>query len=317
MAKTRIEHLKELSNSDYKIADDQPNINDWKIVDNSGKRVGKVKDLLFDKEAKRVRYIITDLNDGEILKEDRKVLIPIGKAKLNKKDERVIMPNITRDNLSALPAYTNTDALTQEDEHAIRNSISGTGATGSYNRETFYNHDDFDEDRFYDEDNDDNRMNTKKKVDVIEEDLEVGKREVNTGGARVTSRIVERPVEERVNLREEQVEVNRNRVDRPVDNKDLDNFEEDTIEMTETTEKPVVNKEARVVEEISLNKDVTNREQVIKDKVRKTEIDIDKTGDRTGKREGHLNKMENRGDSTWDNRDSDSARDTKSKDRNI
>lgn len=81
MSDRRVRHLHGLNHSDYKIADDQPDIENWKIVDTSGKRVGKVKDLLFDKEAMKVRYIITDLKDGELAPNDRRVLIPIGKAR--------------------------------------------------------------------------------------------------------------------------------------------------------------------------------------------------------------------------------------------
>ena len=45
--------------------------------------------------------------------------------------------------------------------------------------------------------------------------------------------------------------------------------------MTEHAEVPVVNKEARVVEEISLGKEVTERDEVVRDTVRKTEVDVD------------------------------------------
>ena len=37
----------------------------------------------------------------------------------------------------------------------------------------------------------------------------------------------------------------------------------------------MVNKEARVVEEITLDKEVTERDEVIRDTVRKTEVDVD------------------------------------------
>ncbi len=90
---------------------------------------------------------------------------------------------------------------------------------------------------------------------------------------------MERPVEERVNLREENVKVKRNPVDRPADSADMDNFKEKTIEATETSEVPVVNKEARVKEEITLEKEVKNKEEVIKDKVKETKVDIDKKSD--------------------------------------
>jgi stress response protein YsnF len=115
---------------------------------------------------------------------------------------------------------------------------------------------------------------------------------VETGGVRLRSRIVERPVEEHVRLREETVNVERNAVNRPVSSDDLANFKEQNIELTEHAEVPVVNKEARVVEEIRVSKDVTERDETIRDNVRHTEVDID-----------NLNK-----DKTRDDLDSSSSR---------
>ena len=54
------------------------------------------------------------------------------------------------------------------------------------------------------------------RIPVIEEELRVGKREVEGGGVRVRTRVVERPVEEAVRLREERVNVERRPVNRPV-----------------------------------------------------------------------------------------------------
>jgi len=113
------------------------------------------------------------------------------------------------------------------------------------------------------------------RIPIIEENLEVGKREVRTGGTRIRSRIVERPVEESLRLREENVTVERTPVDRAATAADLQNFGEKQIEMTETAEVPVVTKEARVVEEISLNKDVNERTETVSDTVRKTEVDVE------------------------------------------
>ncbi|HEX8636581.1 MAG TPA: DUF2382 domain-containing protein, partial [Pyrinomonadaceae bacterium] len=49
---------------------------------------------------------------------------------------------------------------------------------------------------------------------VIEDELRVGKREVEHGGVRVRSRVIEKPVEEHLRLREERVVVNRRPVNR-------------------------------------------------------------------------------------------------------
>lgn len=121
-------------------------------------------------------------------------------------------------------------------------------------------------------------------IPIIEENMQIGKRETETGGVRVRSRIVERPVEEHLRLREEHVNVERNPVNRPASDADLNAFKEGTIELTEHAEVPVVNKEARVVEEITLNKEVTERDEVVRDTVRKTEVDVDNLDTRNERR---------------------------------
>jgi len=111
-------------------------------------------------------------------------------------------------------------------------------------------------------------------IEVIEEEIQVGKRAVETGGVRVQSYVHEVPVEEEVRLREEHVEVERRPVDRPATAADLENLGEKTIEVREMQEKPVVSKEARVVEEVRINKTVEENTATVRDTVRKTEVDV-------------------------------------------
>ncbi|MES2734377.1 MAG: YsnF/AvaK domain-containing protein [Bacteroidota bacterium] len=110
---------------------------------------------------------------------------------------------------------------------------------------------------------------------IIEESIHVGKRVVESGGARLRSRIVETPVEESLRLRYERVRVERTPVDRPATEADFTSFQEGTIELTERNEVPVISKEARVVEEVSLNREVEEREETIRDTVRHTEVDVE------------------------------------------
>lgn len=154
MDNTRLNHLEELKGSDYKIAEGAPDIQGWRIVDYTGEKIGKVQDMLFDKMAQKVRYIITHLNDTYSNLGNRDVLIPIGKAQLNIPDEEVVISDLTLAQLSSLPSYTAGD-ITPEQEYAIRNTFLGSIAGGvtsgiaDYNRDTFYENKDFDEDRFY------------------------------------------------------------------------------------------------------------------------------------------------------------------------
>ncbi len=113
------------------------------------------------------------------------------------------------------------------------------------------------------------------KIPVIEEELQIGKRTVEQGGARVRSRIIEKPVEETVRLREEHVVVNRRPVDRAATASDFSNFKEGEMEITERAEQPVVSKQARVTEEVAIGKNVEEREKTVSDTVRRTEVDVE------------------------------------------
>ena len=54
-----------------------------------------------------------------------------------------------------------------------------------------------------------------------------------------------------------------------------DSFSDKTIEMTETAEEAVVSKNTRVVEEVGLRKEVSDRVETVRDTVRKEEVEID------------------------------------------
>jgi uncharacterized protein (TIGR02271 family) len=116
-------------------------------------------------------------------------------------------------------------------------------------------------------------------VPVVEEELRVGKRTVLKGGVRVYSRLVEQPVEETVNLQEERVRVERQPVNRPVQESDFRTNRDEVIEVEEYAEEPVISKEARVVEEVRVNKEATQRKETVKDKVRRTEVQVENLGE--------------------------------------
>ena len=115
------------------------------------------------------------------------------------------------------------------------------------------------------------------RIPIIEEQLRVGKREVERGGARVRSYIEERPVHESVNLREEHVHVERRPVDQAISSGALndDLLREHNVEMRETAEEAVIGKDARVIEEVVVQKTAEQRTQEVEDTVRHTHVDID------------------------------------------
>ncbi|HZN64239.1 MAG TPA: YsnF/AvaK domain-containing protein [Tepidisphaeraceae bacterium] len=111
-------------------------------------------------------------------------------------------------------------------------------------------------------------------IPVVEEELRVGKREVERGGSvRVETRVEERPVQEQVNLREEHVSVERRPVNRPATPADI-NKAGTTIEARERSEEAVIEKTPRVVEEVVVGKEATERSETIRDTVRRTDVEV-------------------------------------------
>ena len=120
-------------------------------------------------------------------------------------------------------------------------------------------------------------------IPLVEEQLLVGRRQVDRGGVRVRSYVVDTPVHDQVSLREERVDVQRRPVDvRIADAETL--FQERDITLNETAEEAVIGKEARVVEEVIVRKDVGERVETVNDTVRHTEVEVERTDGRDPKR---------------------------------
>lgn len=301
--------LIELGGSDYKVADGNPNIKGWDVKDTSGRRFGKVDELIFNPSSRKVRYLVLDLNKNDFNLRSRNVLVPIGKANLHEKDDDVILPAVTGQQLEELPEYEK-GKINSGTETRVRNVFGGTGSTtttdtttAEYHDDSFYEHDDFDEDRFYGK----RRKPGSESIPVIEENLEVGKREKETGGAQIRTSMEEHDVEKNINLKEEHVNVNRTPTDRPATDKDLENFEEGEKRVTTHKEVPVVDKEARVVEEVNINKEVTEDEKTIKDSVRKTEVDTKNIDENDRNNPNHPSNRDRDHDSRNTNRDNPSS----------
>ncbi len=109
-------------------------------------------------------------------------------------------------------------------------------------------------------------------IPIVEEDIKVGKREVREGGKRIRTFVRETPVEEQVTLRDEEVHVERRPVDRAATEAD---FQEQDVTMSESHEEAVVSKEARVVEEVTVEKEAVEHTETVRGTERKTEVEVE------------------------------------------
>lgn len=113
-------------------------------------------------------------------------------------------------------------------------------------------------------------------LQVVEESLAVGKRDVERGRVRIYNRITERAVEENIGLRDETINVERRSVNRELRPDELNSaFQERSFEMTEVDEEAVVAKTARVVEEVVISKDIADRVETIRDTVRRSDVQVE------------------------------------------
>lgn len=151
MDKMKHRRLQELDRSDFEVVDGQPDIRGWDVKNANGKKIGEVEELIVDAQQKKVRYMVVDLDDNDLGLDDRKVLIPIGLAELDKDDDDVLLSSVQAEQIRSLPAY-DKDHLDADMERRICTSLGRTDKTAVENREIepeFYKHDYFNDDNLY------------------------------------------------------------------------------------------------------------------------------------------------------------------------
>jgi len=113
-------------------------------------------------------------------------------------------------------------------------------------------------------------------IPLGEEVLEIGKRTENRGTARIHRYVVETPVERQVSLQSERVVVERRRP--ASDRVTGEILTEVAVEVVETAEVPVVEKRARLREEIVVRTERAQRVETVRGTVRRDEVEIQQPG---------------------------------------
>lgn len=224
---------------EYDVVNENQDCIGWTVTDQSGNDIGKVTEMLVNTDTEMVDSIIVDSN----------ARIPASEIAL--RDGRVVVRGVLHQE-----EYAKTRGAAQTGEnknYAAMQREAGAKHVAGVTRAA-----------------NDNEV----VLPVIEEQLAVGKRTVEKGAARVRTKVEEVPVEETVTLREEKVTVDRRPVDRAVENAPAA-FKEGVIEVTEMAEVPVVGKETHVVEEVVIGKNVTERQETVRDTVKRTDVDVD------------------------------------------
>jgi uncharacterized protein (TIGR02271 family) len=112
-------------------------------------------------------------------------------------------------------------------------------------------------------------------IPITKEELRIGKRQVQSAKAyRVSATVVEVPVEQQVNLRAETVVIER----RPATGTTVrggQSFQDQTIEVHEMYEEPVVGKVVTQAEELVIYKTLSERTATVRETVRETRVGVE------------------------------------------
>ena len=222
------------------------------VYDNAGDKIGKVDEIFYDQQTNVPEWI----GIGTGFFGTNRVLVPVkgaapyddGLMVAYSKDHVKDSPDIDEDDISQqreadLAAYYGLDYSRQRSQTGMsegRRQPRGTADGESVTR--------------------------------TEEEIEVGKRPVEAGRARLRKWVENEPVALNVELQREVARVTRERIDRPVGEHD---FGEEEVEVPLRAEKPVVQKQAVAKERVGLEKDVQTQKQTVEDEVKREHVEVE------------------------------------------
>lgn len=290
---------------DLDIADGEPDIRGWDVRDGQGTKIGEVDDLIIDLSAMKVRYMAVELDkDFFSLDDERRVLVPIGNAQLDDDEDDVIIP-ASRESLLAMPAYDDDTFGDDQSTHdqfakpwqtaentagkvgdAVKDAGAGlagaVGLGGSTGASDVYKSKQFDDTNFFGSRRQQDRQD-QSYLRRHEEELNIGKREVETGDVRLHKTVETEHVSKSVPVRREEVDIER----RPITGDAVhgeSQIGEDEIRIQLMGEEIVTEKRIVPKEEIVVRKRVVEEDETIEADLRRERIDVDDSSSGHAKR---------------------------------
>lgn len=259
----------------------------------TNEKIGTVSDMIVDEQG-QFRYLVVDLGFWIF---GKKVLIPVGRSRIDYAAERVYTIGMNRQQAEDLPEYNENSVLDYDHEEQVRGvyrtqgtATSGvmTGAmatessTPTYNRDTYT----------YQQDPSLYEMNEPEHetLKLYEERLIATKRRVKTGDVTISKHVETETQTVSVPIEKERVVIERitpSEAGTPVPPGTADFREGEVAHMEIYEETPDIRKEAFVREEVNVRKEVDRDVVEGSEQIRREELDIDAEGrtieDRTGK----------------------------------
>jgi uncharacterized protein (TIGR02271 family) len=223
------------------------------VYDSAGDKIGKVEDIYYDEQTNQPEWI----GIGTGFFGTKRVLVPVQGASLS--SDGYTVP-YDKDRVKDSPDI-DADEISQDTEAELYSyygiqygeSRSDTGLPESSGRAGY------------------DTTAREGTVTRSEEELQVGKRDVEAGRARLRKWVETEPVDVDVELQRETARVVREPVDQVTDAQ----IGEDQVEVGLRAEEAVVGKQTVAKERIGLEKDVQTERQTVSDQVRKERVEIE------------------------------------------
>ncbi len=286
---------------DYNTHSNDPDIKGLSMYAGTEK-IGSISDILVDEEGK-FRYLVVD-SGGWIM--GKKVLLPIGHARIDYQNKRVYADSLTKAQVEALPEFTDDLLIDYDQEERVRGvyrsgmpkmqnapAANGVGYAGAASAPATTNSDPmldletgyagYDRDTYgYEREpamydlNEQNHPNLK----LYEERLIASKNRQKTGEAVISKRVETETANASVAVEKERVIVERVPVNSgTVVSPGEANFQEGEVARMDVYEEvPEFHKEAFVREEVRVSKVVDQETATAQEQLRREELDVDTEG---------------------------------------
>jgi uncharacterized protein (TIGR02271 family) len=262
----------------------------YDVLDGGGNSIGSVDSVWVDDATSQLEFIA--VKTGWLFGKNH--VIPTQDASIDSNAQTISVP-YGKDQVENAPSFDADAELSPEDEDSIYSAYgmqrstapsptgmgtdSGTAGqnlqtnanqtTGSYGDQTTG---DF---------NAEQATGDQINVPVVEEELAVGKRQVQTGQVRLRKVVNTEHQEVPVTLQREEVQVERVPADESSFGTDATEgaFQEREINVPVMAEEPVVEKQAQVTGQVRLNKTAETETRTVEGDVRSTDVEIEGDGD--------------------------------------
>lgn len=265
-----------------KIADFYPNykqdifggddIKGYDVYSENNEKIGGVYDALLDNASGRFRYFVVDTGFWIF---GKKVLLPIGRARIDYDRHRVYATGMTREQVEHLPEYNDNMTVDYDYEERVRNiyrPAQKAATTPTYNRNNYT----YDHDRELYDTNEQAHRNLK----LYEERLIANKARHKTGEVAIGKHVESETARVSVPIEKERVIIERNNPSgaREVAPGEADFREGEAARMEVYEETADIQKKAFVREEVGVRKEVAHETVNATEKVRREELDVDVDG---------------------------------------